>query len=1240
MATVLNLFRLIPSDDQQLFTDKCNFNFDQILNMGGGPPGIQGVTGIQGVPGSQGLQGFTGAPGTPGSKWYVENTDPLSFGPVTPAPNEGDYWFDTAGLGIYNYIGSPAAWTSVGSLTVAGIFKDAPGDTNRVIFTNPGPQKSLVISPINYGFGAPQSGPYKLKLIGSPGSPMMNFGVTESGAENPAAKQSYISVNTVTTGSEYSWELVNPTGDISFAAFGTSFDIIKQNATVSKFEFNNNDFQIQINPTDRLMSFYGSPSNLTWHVGGHNALGTTSDRILSINDGGSIGINDAFSNPVTGDTPYAYKYDQRNTTLGINAGDTNAWSRWRADISSSNADQLSVRNVRSFYDSTTTTIRSSEIRLEHKTNADFNHFISMGGGASSDTTSFGIFTFSNPALPSLRLGIGGTQNDGYYFAADSGRIASVVSYVATFNTKPRLWIGEPAYIKEKTGTIFAGFIAAKLNIQSISQGNAMGTFGHTALHLNMGVGAGDWDHVGITAGHRATPQQTDAGVLFQNLNISPAGPNMMAVNLAPGDTLTGGMRTLFSTWSNGESYFWSRSNGNAWMQVQAGAVYSGTQTSSTVQMWPNDIFAINAADWSTGAKSIIINGITQPAGFGEGFVGIGDRFSEYITAGPTAFTTSKWYKGTSAATHNGIGYNNGVPFQAANTVLTSGQAVEAKPQTKFQVYGAVTIGSRGNILNYLSDVGDLSFTQGINHKVSGLRSVVLGGSGHITSAQDAVTIGYNGSTGVTNSTANSIALATYTSISRGSTRFIRGYTIAGDIAADKTNLLSISHNITGPNGLEIEVLTPSIGSSGTIPVDVKAPVPMAVPFLITSKVNTGFGFQYNNMLGFNGRSNLSIGGLPFEQPVGVYISSVSSSGNIYTGTRYATGTAAAWSSITSNLDWWSGSADTAGSTSSAVISIRNPNGSIVFKNAAPNSATSNLRTPHISHANFTISSPPGLTWYATGNKLGIFGGILHNKSTSNLVTTHASDVVILGGEAYVPGLTTGTAANVLGGDVYVSGGRATYNNTGSTGTEGDVILAYDPYGNREQGRVVIHNDIVTGLPATGGIDTPSGWINVPLTSGGAFNDIIYYDPNGNNGSWSFNGSYPNNKISYKVIGRTCHIAFDVTGSFTDSNLNYTHAMGWRLPTHLTPNINSFNFGGGRATYTGSGEAPRVLITYATILSGNANWRVGSGSAVMNGPCILLEDYQGSPLAANTWRFTGYLTYEIAYTAPGTPPDGF
>lgn len=1075
MSVVLNILRHIESDDQQTWTSKANFNWDQILAMGGGPPGLTGNQGIQGVPGSQGVIGFTGDPGTPGSKWYVEDTDPTTFGLFSPSPNDGDFWFDTASLDIYKYYGSPATWVLTGNLTIAGIFMESATDSDRIVFSSPTPLKSLVISPIDYGIGAPQPGPYKLKLVGSPGSPIQNFSVLESGAENLAAKQSYISINTVTAGSEYSWELVNPTGNIELSAYGTSFDLVKESSNISKYEFNSTSFKIQINPAERLMSFYTTPASLNWHVGGHNALTSTSQRLLSVNDGGSIGIGDAFNNAVTGDsTAYDFRYDQYNVQLGLNPGDQNKWARWRAKVDSSTMDQLSIRNVRGFYDTSLTPWKSSEIRIEHKTNSTYNHFISFSGGATE--------LAAGDDRPAFRLGVGGTENDGYYFIADSGNGGAT--------TVPRIWIGTSAYVKEKTGTLTGGVDGGKLNIQGISDGANMDTSGHTAIHLNFGAGAAANAQVGITGGNIDTPEETNAGFLFQSLS---GAHEPMAATLAAGDSLGSGMRSIFSAWSSGESFFWSRSNGDAYLRVRAGGYYSGTVSAPTpLVLRSNDVFDITAYDDLNGAKSILLNTLTTYTGFGDGFVGIGEQFGETISAGSSALTIGKWYKSNGSAIHNSIDYEAGVPFQAVSAVLTSGTVVDAKPQTKFQAYGAATFGTRANITtSYAANVGTLSFTVGTGHSASGSRSAIIGGQSHVVSGANSVLIGYDGSTAVNISTANVAAIVTRTFIGSGAPFWNSSTTDFGN-----NNNLSIDvQDATAENGLDIRYSyfggTPSLDESAAIQ--------------IASLDTSGFPLSPATRFVVRGDGVLGINISPLT-----YTDPVLTSGQ-------------SWFEGISATDVWPGITARSSSTSSAI------GGSIVLAGTTPSTSVTTIVT---GGSIFTTSSFSGSSSSTTlplrGRSMLIHPGITRN-------------------------VNTGALTEAKGGDIYIRGGRGEKNASSVlTGTTyGNVRLVHDP---QNSANAAGHVTVGVGTPFSA---IYLGRITVTKSSDSAGSVALVYGTDHNGASYSVAGTYSSSAgvasvvVTLPTAFSTANIVCVANVDSDDSNdYQYTATCSGRSTTTL------------------------------------------------------------------------------------------
>ena len=62
----INIKQIFPSDSELNLIDKINFNFDQIVLAGGGPPGSKGPTGLTGPLGLVGPTGFTGNTGPTG----------------------------------------------------------------------------------------------------------------------------------------------------------------------------------------------------------------------------------------------------------------------------------------------------------------------------------------------------------------------------------------------------------------------------------------------------------------------------------------------------------------------------------------------------------------------------------------------------------------------------------------------------------------------------------------------------------------------------------------------------------------------------------------------------------------------------------------------------------------------------------------------------------------------------------------------------------------------------------------------------------------------------------------------------------------------------------------------------------------------------------------------------------------------------------------------------------------------
>ena len=86
---------LFSSDPLSEALEKINFNFDQVVLSGGGPPG---------PPGDKGSQGIAGPKGDDGSHWFTGASTPI--GPITD-----DFWLKPNGS-VWKY--SSSIWNNTG----------------------------------------------------------------------------------------------------------------------------------------------------------------------------------------------------------------------------------------------------------------------------------------------------------------------------------------------------------------------------------------------------------------------------------------------------------------------------------------------------------------------------------------------------------------------------------------------------------------------------------------------------------------------------------------------------------------------------------------------------------------------------------------------------------------------------------------------------------------------------------------------------------------------------------------------------------------------------------------------------------------------------------------------------------------------------------------------------------------------------------------------------------------------
>jgi len=737
---LLNLLQLLQSDDQTTYTDKVNYNFDQILAMGGGPIGPTGFQGIQGVPGAQGIQGFQGLPGMDGSRWYVL---PSTSTPTTPTPKIGDLWLQTDTLAILEYLGSPPMWVNLGfTLASTGVF--TAGGANNLVFTSPSPLRSLVLSPINYGIGndSPGAADYRLKIVTSSGSPMIRFAVDDAGSEStPTTTQPTISVqkiNNVLYPGSTNWRLnvEDLNGDIFLNLNGNYFGVYPQIASVSRFDFGAQT-RLQNNAVDRLLSFAVSNTGTEFfHIGRHTGLATTADRLFSIKDNGQISIGDAFSNPIGATN---YHIDSINDDLAKTGPPPPVdWLRLRGRVQNGGTtwDSLNINHNRLFSDTGSPAQRSTMIRIQHQVNSSLYHFVGFTGGADNTSASF---------RPQLRLGF----TNSYYFAADvNGRIGiGSTSFIQKYNSGANTF--QPKLTIEGSGA-------------TVTTGNSAWSGIHL-IHPNV-VDA----QVGITSGGLGVNENlTFAGIHFKDKSSQII--QGVDIEFATARYFDAGEITRHTITREGNHYWYSKNDPNTFLLLEPGGLAT-----------PNDFMHISAYNQTTLSwKDIIFNRGTDFTGYGDGFVGIGGDigFGDQVAASVNlANNPAQTYVALTVCTFTVYPFF-GFPFSGfinAGDIFTSssfpdvmnldsGTVARAKPQSKLHVNESVTFGTRLDGL--YSFVGTNSFTVGNTHRASGLRSIILGGVGHTASGQDGIIIGWSGGAGITMPDPNKVLLATTTHVS-------------------------------------------------------------------------------------------------------------------------------------------------------------------------------------------------------------------------------------------------------------------------------------------------------------------------------------------------------------------------------------------------------------------------------------------------------------------------------------------
>lgn len=726
MAHLLNLLILNPSDDQQTFMDKCNYNWDQILAMGGGAPGFQGFQGIQGIPGLQGIQGIPGPQGTPGSVWFVTSTST----PPSGTPATGDYWFDTSTLDIYQWNGS--SWVFSSSLTTSNVFKMAGGGGNQVQYVNP-TGRNLVLSNISYAGDTQPGTPFQLKIIGDSGDAGILFGLNElpgsltatpDGETIDIYQNSIIMTQVNSPDPTYEWEFDNPTYNTIFnnsysgSASVNSFQINVFDSSfyyggvpASTFWFNG-ETGIIFDLTPPSGSVYNKriefaqtltshpTNNESLHISTVGAEGTAIDNV-TFTDYGYMGLSKT--------TPH-YKLDINGGTLGSTAGDVVSLLRlYTEEGSFGTTNKSSSLGISAVKLETGITARSA-FRI---TSFAAQNLFGTNKRRPSSYIQFSDAKNSGVNIGLMRFGVDNTitpdtydaegnivMREEYFYGNDTNGNSGfgTVNNVGPSAYNFVKYYGDNGYWRQ-TVNIQSNTTSNDLEMQSVADtlgaihlyqpdGASGGTTPTHTINTFTGITTGGYDGNGTGA------QYTTAALLFQGDDGSD-GTKVHLMSSAYTDTI---LRRRLTARGEGQIVIWShdQSTSSPADDDDYGLMFDVRDHSGGGNIG-NSTAIIRNMKIPTSSNLILFEGngiantdraiIFQPNTLG--FVGIG-------------------------------GKDAGIAFGTYNDT----------PQTKLHVDGAVTIGTRKTIANYFTEVGQWSFTHGVNVKSANYSSAIISGLNH------------------------------------------------------------------------------------------------------------------------------------------------------------------------------------------------------------------------------------------------------------------------------------------------------------------------------------------------------------------------------------------------------------------------------------------------------------------------------------------------------------------------------
>ena len=391
----INIKQIFPSDSELNLIDKLNFNFDQIILAGGGPPGIRGPIGVSGPIGPQGNRG---------SVWFV-NSDAPTQTPFNSPLIQNDYWLKTIDNEIYGWDGSSWVDTNLN-------LKGATGNTG---------QNGVDGSGFQFYLGA---------LGTASPSPGITYGIYFG----PSAQTGTVSTAGVVdfASSAYpkdSYFFGNPILASNLNYFG----VPGSNTPVNSF-IPYSGFIPKVTLIQDQVNQYGQNGLSFGAQGLYRSTSSPVTGITNITPGGGTAsffdfVNFAFITEGSGPYTTRFKIGSKRSSIKIQAGGATS-----GDVVSANLDLISTNTSIIGYDSITIG--------EYPTPGAGSRYVNIYGGAMGIIGSTS-FTVNSPSITLQNYSSGGTVQIGSSTSGNQGNV-TVYSNNLRLNGNTSIGLSSPS----------------------------------------------------------------------------------------------------------------------------------------------------------------------------------------------------------------------------------------------------------------------------------------------------------------------------------------------------------------------------------------------------------------------------------------------------------------------------------------------------------------------------------------------------------------------------------------------------------------------------------------------------------------------------------------------------------------------------------------------------------------------------------------------------------------------------